>query len=57
MFNETGLNAMTILDLGPKFTKIASSHTDMFNNCGTTNLVIYAPEAIYSSIQEFKTNQ
>ena len=57
MFNETGLNAMTILDLGPKFTKIASSNTDMFNNCGTTNLIIYAPEAIYSSIQEFKTNQ
>ena len=57
MFSETGHNAMTILDLGPKFTKIAGNNTDMFKNCGTTNLTIYAPEAIYSSIQQFKTNQ
>ena len=57
MFSETGRNAMIILDLGPQFTKIADSNTDMFKNCGTTDIIIYAPEAIYASITKFKNGE
>ena len=57
MFKETGRYAMTILDLGPQFTKIADSNTDMFKNCGTTDIIIYAPEAIYASITKFKAEE
>ena len=57
MFSGTGYNAMIILDLGPQFTKIADDHTDMFKNCGTTDIIIYAPEAIYASITEFKAEK
>ncbi len=54
MFSGTGAKAMTVLDLGEGFTKIASQNTSMFANCGTSSLVIYAPELIYSSGTSFK---
>ena len=54
MFSGTGAKAMTVLDLGVGFTKIASQNTSMFANCGTSSLVIYAPELIYSSGTSFK---
>ena len=57
MFNGTGTTAMTKLDLGPAFTQIAETHDNIFTNCGTTNLTIYAPEAVYSSIKSFKNTQ
>jgi len=54
MFNGCGATAMTVLDLGPHFIKIPTTRTDMFKDCGTTGLRIYAPEAIYSSQTSFK---
>ena len=54
MFEGTGSEAMTVLDLGTGFTKIAEQNDDMFTNCGTSDLVIYAPELIYSSETSFK---
>ena len=48
MFNGCGQSAMTVLDLGPAFTKVADSHDNFMTNCGTSELIIYAPEAIYS---------
>ena len=56
MFNGCGQSAMTVLDLGPAFTKIADSHDNFMTNCGTSELVIYAPEAIYSDRTSFKLN-
>ena len=49
MFNGCGQNAMKTLNLGPAFTKVANRHTNFMTNCGTTGLVIYAPESIYSN--------
>ena len=56
MFKDTGTTAMTTLDLGPAFTKIANTNADMFINCGTLSTVIYAPESIYSNMKNFKLN-
>ena len=49
MFFNTGTTAMKILNLGPAFTKVANRHSNFMTNCGTTGLVIYAPESIYSN--------
>ena len=71
MFNGTGASEMTVLNLGPAFTKIASGNVqnkddassthnaneNMFTNCGTSELTIYAPESIYATIQSFKTGK
>ena len=54
MFQKCGSEAMTVLDLGTGFTKIADQNDEMFTNCGTSDLVIYAPELIYSSETSFK---
>ena len=54
MFNGTGTVSMTTLDLGAVFTKIANNHEGMFTDCGKSNLVIYAPELIYSNETSFK---
>ena len=54
MFNGTGATSMTTLDLGTGFTKIASTNDNMFSNCGNANLVVYAPELIYSGQKTFK---
>ena len=56
MFYNCGNTAMTVLDLGPAFTKIPSNNTDMFTNCGTSNLKVYAPESIYSDRTSLKLN-
>ena len=54
MFEQCGQTAMTTLDLGPAFTKIATQHSNFMTNCGKSNLVIYAPEAIYKDKTSFK---
>ena len=70
MFKGCGSTLMTALDLGPAFTKIPSgnisytngdgenvttdAHMDIFKECGTSTLLIYAPEAIYADINSFK---
>ena len=56
MFNGCGQNSMTVLDLGPAFTKIADTHDNFMTNCGTSSLVVYAPESIYSDRTTFKLN-
>ena len=53
MFKNCGHIAMTTLNLGPAFTKIATESTDFMTDCGTTGLTIYAPESIYSNKAEF----
>ena len=53
MFKDCGASAMTTLNLGPAFTKIADQNTEFMVNCGTTGLVIYAPESIYSNKTSF----
>ena len=57
MFNGCGKTAMAVLDLGPNFTKIADSHDGFMTDCGTSSLVVYAPEAIYSDKASFKLNK
>ena len=57
MFNNTGSTAMTILDFGPAFDRIPNTNTDMFKNTGTTSLVVYAPESIYSNVTAFIANR
>ena len=54
MFNACGATSMIVLDLGPHFTNIPSTRTDMFKDCGISQLKIYAPEAIYESQTSFK---
>ena len=54
MFYGCGDLAMTVLDLGPAFTKIATQHDGFMTDCGTADIVIYAPEAIYSNNSAFK---
>ena len=56
MFNGCGTTAMTSLDLGPAFTKIANTNTGFVTNTGKANAVIYAPESIYSNMKNFKLN-
>ena len=53
MFKDCGASSMTTLNLGPAFTKIADQNTEFMVNCGTTGLVIYAPESIYSNKTAF----
>ena len=48
----------TVDSLGNSTTSIISAHNtydDMFKNCGITNIIVYAPESIYSSRTAFKT--
>ena len=55
MFNGCGQTAMTSLDLGPAFTKIASTNTGFATNCGKSGAVkIYVGSSIYSSKNAFK---
>ena len=50
MFWNCGYNAMIELHLGSNFTKIASTNTDMFTNCGTNqSATIYIPQPIYNN--------
>ena len=57
MFDNTGATAMTILDLGPVFNRIPENNTDMFKNTGTNELIVYAPESIYSNVTTFIANR
>ena len=54
MFRGCGQTSMTVLDLGPAFTKIAERHTDFMTDCGTSDLKVYASEAIYKNVNTFK---
>ena len=62
MFYGCGTGKMTVLDLGPAFTKVhetamadeASSRQAFMKDCGTSTLVIYAPESIYADRNSFK---
>ena len=57
MFLQTGNSAMTTLDLGPAFTKIASINGAMFTNTGKDGeITIYASEQIYKDKNNFKLN-
>ena len=57
MFYYTTGGTMTSLDLGPAFTKIAETNTDMFYSTGKSGeIVIQAPEAIYQDATNFKLN-
>ena len=57
MFNNCGHTAMTTLDLGPLFTQIAYEHEGFAQNCGSPEIVIYAPETIYLDQGSFKINK
>ena len=55
MFYNCGTTAMTSLDLGPAFTKIASSYADFATNCGKSgSITIYSGSAIYSNSNAFR---
>ena len=54
MFYGTGNKKMNVLDLGAKFVKIPENNTNMFKDCGNSELEIYSPEAIYSNEKSFK---
>ena len=54
MFNSTGAVSMMALDMGPNFKKIAAKHVNFATNCGKKDVVIYAPEVIYSTQTSFK---
>ena len=54
MFNSTGSVSMMALDMGPNFKKIAAKHANFATNCGKKDVVIYAPEVIYSTQTSFK---
>ena len=57
MFYQTGITAMTSIDLGPAFTNIASKNTDMFTSTGKSgSIVIHAPESIFQDKNNFKLN-
>lgn len=58
---------LKVLDLGPAFTRIADgtvtfegatidAYTKMFDDAGTSNCIIYAPESIYNDRKHFKVN-
>ena len=57
MFSNCGHLSMTTLDLGPMFTQIAYKHEGFAQNCGTSEIVVYAPETIYLSNTWFKINK
>ena len=44
------------LDLGPAFTRIAATYSNVFTNTGKSGCIIYAPEAIYQNKNAFKLN-
>ena len=48
---------MKTLDLGPLFTQIAYEHEGFAQNCGSSEIVIYAPETIYLDQSSFKINK
>ena len=55
MFYNCGTTAMTSLDLGPAFTRIASSYDDFATNCGKSgSITIYTGSAIYSNSNAFR---
>ena len=54
MFDSTGAVSMMALDMGPNFKKIAAKHVNFATNCGKKDVVIYAPEVIYSTQTSFK---
>ena len=54
MFNSTGAVSMMALDMGPNFKKISAKHVNFATNCGKKDVVIYAPEVIYSTQTSFK---
>jgi len=55
MFAECGYKAMTSLDLGPAFTKIADTNAGFITDTtGKSGCVIYAPESIYSNKNALK---
>ena len=54
MFQNCGATHMTELDLGPAFTKIAETNTNIFANTGNTGCIINAPEAIYKDSKNFR---
>ena len=56
MFQNCGATHMTELDLGPAFTKIAETNTNIFANTGNTGCIINAPEAIYQNSKNFRLN-
>ena len=57
MFNNCGHISMKTLDLGPLFTQIAYKHEGFAQNCGSSEIVIYAPETIYLDQSSFKINK
>ena len=64
LFYKCGKSSMTMLDLGPAFTripntmeesgKIVSANGFMFQECGKSGAIIYAPESIYKNQTSFK---
>ena len=55
MFQDCGASHMTELDLGPVFTKIAGTNTNMFASAEKSSaMVIDAPEAIYQDSNNFR---
>ena len=52
-FNCTNISE---IDLGIAFNRIAESHTNFTNNCGTNSTKIYVGEAIYSNEHKFRLN-
>jgi len=57
MFQNCGAEAMTVLDLGPKFIKIAYEYENFISGCGNSDIIIYAPESIYAQKDAFKLNK
>lgn len=50
MFSQTGTKSMKKIQLGDKFTSIASgNYSDFLNNTGASGCKIYVPGAIYSN--------
>ena len=50
--------SMTSLELGPAFTRIANTNTNMFNSTGKENeCIIYVPEEIYIDEHHVKLNE
>jgi len=54
MFENCGLTAMTTIDLGPAFTKIAGTNTNFVTSTGKSGCIIYAPEAIYNDMTHLR---
>ncbi len=56
MFDSLGKYRMTTLDLGPAFTRIASTNSGFASNLGNSNTKIYVSNAIYQDTTHFKLN-